>query len=69
MSDQQAGHNGGIAGIGLAVVRSLGQQPVLFAFLLVNVALLAIVFASVKEQRSQTHEIVRFMLEHCVSKT
>lgn len=58
----------GITQMGTAVIRSFAGQPILFGFLIVNLVLLAIIFISVREQRRQTHEVVRYMLEHCVVK-
>jgi len=59
----------GLTQIGLSAVRSLGAQPMLLGFLLVNIILIVVVFMALREQRVQTHDIVRYLLERCVSKT
>jgi hypothetical protein len=59
----------GLTQIGLSAVRSLGAQPMLLGFLLVNIILIVVAFMALREQRVQTHDIVRYLLERCVSKT
>ena len=56
----------GLTQIGLSAVRSLGAQPMLLGFLLVNVTLIVVAFMALREQRVQTHDIVRYLLERCV---
>jgi len=56
----------GLTQIGLSAVKSLGGQPVLLGYLLVNIALILVAFVALREQRVQTHDIVRYLLERCV---
>jgi len=56
----------GLTQIGLSAVKSLGAQPMLLGFLLLNLALIAVAFMALREQRMQTHDIVKFLLERCI---
>lgn len=52
--------------VATAIVDSLRSQPLMLTIILFNIFFLVVIYFGVTNQRAQTHEIMKLLLEKCV---